>query len=92
MTKKNYVNSRDDNRAAARNTEDNVIELESNTYPHFKDALDDLVVFNFFSFEIFLCFNDFFDFNWCNIAEFLLTLTEFLLLFSAVFSLNRPLI
>ena len=37
MTKKSYANSRDDNRAAASNTEDDVIELESNTYPHFKD-------------------------------------------------------
>ena len=37
MTKKGYVNSRDDNRAAARNAEDDVIELESNTCPHFKD-------------------------------------------------------
>ena len=37
MTKKSYVNSRDDNRAAARNTEDDEIELESNTYSHFKD-------------------------------------------------------
>ena len=28
----------------------------------------------YFSFQIFLCFNDFFDFNLCNIVEFLLTL------------------
>ena len=38
------------------------------------NALDDLVVFNFISFQIFLCFNDFFDFNLCNIVECLLTL------------------
>jgi len=37
MTKKNNVCSHDDKRAAGRNIKDDVMELESNTYTHFKD-------------------------------------------------------
>ena len=37
MTKKTNVRSHDDKRAAGRNIKDDVIELESDTYTHFKD-------------------------------------------------------
>ena len=37
LTKRINVCYHDDNRATGRNTKDDVLELESNTYPHFKD-------------------------------------------------------